>query len=44
MEIMFGFLKENAQFKEETKKLLKRLHQLRWMQLHARKWVTKQLH
>jgi cupin superfamily acireductone dioxygenase involved in methionine salvage len=43
MEIMFICLKENAQFKEEIKKLLKKHHHPQWILKQGIKWVPKLL-
>jgi hypothetical protein len=40
---MFISQKENAPFKEEIKKLLKKLHHLLWMKQQDKKWETKLL-
>lgn len=43
METMFIYLKENARFKEGTKKLLKKPHAVLWMMLLVKRWENKLL-
>jgi hypothetical protein len=44
MVTMFICQKESAQSKEETKRLLKKLHAPLWMKPQERKWESKQSH
>jgi hypothetical protein len=41
LEIMFTYLKENAQFKEETRKLLKKHLLQQWIKKQDIKWEHK---
>jgi len=43
MEITFICQRENAQFREETRKSSKRLHAQLWMKPQERKWESKLL-
>lgn len=44
MVITFTCQKESVQFKEETKKLLKKHHALLWMKLLDREWENRLYH
>jgi hypothetical protein len=43
MEIMFGFQNVNAPYREEIKRLLRKLLQLLWIPLQEKKWVIRLL-
>ena len=43
METMYIYQKENAQFKEETKKLLRKPQVQQWMKLQEKEWESKLL-